>query len=231
MDDLIDTKEMYLRTLFELGEEGIEPIRARIVDRIGHSMPTVSQTVTRMERDNLIYNSARRRIKLTKLGAMTARRVMRKHRLAEKLLADIIGLDWAWVHREACRWEHVMSTQVEKRLVNIMDEVWYSPYGNPIPALEELGLKSAREFTDGVFNIVSELQNRKEPIFGEIKRLAEPIQFKPEVLRLLEEFSIKPNVKANFTPPVNNKINIRTCKTGKGLDLSVALARHIFIAV
>ncbi len=64
---------------------------------------------------------------------------MRKHRLAERLLSDVIGLDWAYVHDEACRWEHVMSEQVERRLVELLGHPTESPYGNPIPGLDQLG--------------------------------------------------------------------------------------------
>ncbi|WP_288819337.1 metal-dependent transcriptional regulator, partial [uncultured Micrococcus sp.] len=108
MTDLIDTTEMYLRTILELEEEGITPLRARIVERLEHSGPTVSQTVARMERDGLVQVAADRHLELTARGRELAVAVLRKHRLAERLLSDVIGLDWAYVHDEACRWEHVM---------------------------------------------------------------------------------------------------------------------------
>ena len=118
MNDLIDTTEMYLRTIFELEEEGIVPLRARIAERLNQSGPTVSQTVARMQRDGLLVVSDDRHLELTDLGRERAIAVMRKHRLAERLLLDVIGLDWQDVHVEACRWEHVMSEQVEQRLVD-----------------------------------------------------------------------------------------------------------------
>ncbi|MDF2808805.1 MAG: dihydrofolate reductase, partial [Cellulosimicrobium sp.] len=107
MTDLIDTTEMYLKSIYELQEEGIPPLRARIAERLGHSGPTVSQTVARMERDGLVVVGGDRQLELTPLGQQTAVRVMRKHRLAERLLTDVIKLDWEQVHTEACRWEHV----------------------------------------------------------------------------------------------------------------------------
>ena len=139
MTELIDTTEMYLRTVLELEEEGIPPMRARIVERLDHSGPTVSQTVSRMERDGLLTVQPDRRLALTEAGRETAVKVMRKHRLAERLLADVIGLDLAQVHDEACRWEHVMSEQVERRLVDLLHSPRYSPYGTPIPGLAALG--------------------------------------------------------------------------------------------
>ena len=139
MSDLIDTTEMYLRTIFELTEEGILPMRARITERLGQSGPTVSQTVARMQRDGLVeIDEADRHLVLTESGAELATRVMRKHRLAECLLVEVIGLPWEEVHAEACRWEHVMSEAVERRLVEILDRPTESPFGNPIPGLGQL---------------------------------------------------------------------------------------------
>ena len=137
MKDLVDTTEMYLRTIYELEEEGITPIRARIAERLEQSGPTVSQTVGRMERDG----------RMTPEGRSLAIAVMRKHRLAERLLTDIIGLDIRKVHDEACRWEHVMSDEVERRLVEVLDTYDRSPFGNPIPGLQALGVDQA-DFVD-----------------------------------------------------------------------------------
>ncbi len=139
MNDLIDTTEMYLRTIFELEEEGIVPLRARIAERLNQSGPTVSQTVARMQRDGLLVVSDDRHLELTDLGRDRAISVMRKHRLAERLLLDVIGLEWQDVHVEACRWEHVMSEQVEQRLIALLGHPQTSPYGNPIPGLDHLG--------------------------------------------------------------------------------------------
>ena len=137
--DLVDTIEMYLRTIFELEEEGAVPLRARIAERLMQSVPTVSQTVARMERDGLVTIEGDRRLELTSAGRSLATRVMRKHRLAECLLVDVIGLEWEFVHEEACRWEHVMSEAVERRLVDVLGHPQESPDGNPIPGLAELG--------------------------------------------------------------------------------------------
>src|SRR3984893_600270 len=112
---------MYLRTIFELEEEGIVPLRARIAERLSQSGPTVSQTVARMERAGLLRGEGDRQLALTDAGATAAMRVMRKHRLAECLLVGVIGLPWEEVHIEACRWEHVISESVERRLLELLD--------------------------------------------------------------------------------------------------------------
>lgn len=138
MSELIDTTEMYLRTVFELEEEGTPPMRARIAERLHQSGPTVSQTVARMERDGLLRVDDSRLIQLSPIGRSMAARVMRKHRLAECMLVDVLKLDWDQVHAEACRWEHVMSDEVERRLLALLGNPTVSPFGNPIPALAEL---------------------------------------------------------------------------------------------
>lgn len=141
MKDLVDTTEMYLRTIYELEEEGITPLRARIAERLEQSGPTVSQTVARMERDGLVVVANDRSLQMTPHGRSLATAVMRKHRLAERLLTDVVKLDINKVHDEACRWEHVMSEEVERCLVEVLDNIERSPFGNPIPGLKELGAK------------------------------------------------------------------------------------------
>ena len=135
---LIDTTEMYLRTVFELEEEGIVPLRARIAERLSQSGPTVSQTVARMERDGLLHVAGDRQLALTDAGRTLAMRVMRKHRLAECLLVSVIQMPWEEVHVEACRWEHVISESVERRLYELLGHPDRCPHGNPIPGLAEL---------------------------------------------------------------------------------------------
>jgi DtxR family Mn-dependent transcriptional regulator len=137
---LIDTTEMYLRTIFELEEEGVTPLRARIAERLGQTGPTVSQTVARMERDGLLHVLGDRQLSLSDIGRTLATRVMRKHRLAECLLVGVIKLPWEEVHIEACRWEHVISESVERRLVELLGHPVRCPHGNVIPGLAELGI-------------------------------------------------------------------------------------------
>lgn len=135
MRDLIDTTEMYLRTVFELEEEGITPLRARLVERLHLSAPAVSETCARLEQEGLLRLNDNRELELTEEGRRTAVSVMRKHRLVERLLTDVIGLEWGSVHAEACRWEHVVSDEVEERLVALLERPQRDPHGNPIPGL------------------------------------------------------------------------------------------------
>ncbi|AHI03240.1 metal-dependent transcriptional regulator [Corynebacterium falsenii] len=155
MRDLVDTTEMYLRTIYELEEEGITPLRARIAERLDQSGPTVSQTVARMERDGLLTVARDRSLKLSPEGRSLATAVMRKHRLAERLLTDVIGLPWEKVHDEACRWEHVMGEEVELRLVQVLDNYSTSPFGNPIPGLDTLVEEAPASERDRILNNAS----------------------------------------------------------------------------
>ncbi|MGN6326269.1 metal-dependent transcriptional regulator [Pseudolysinimonas sp.] len=228
MTDLVDTTEMYLRTILDLEEEGITPLRARISERLGHSGPTVSQTIARMERDGLVRVEGDRHLELTEGGRQRALHVMRKHRLAERLLADVIGLDWAYVHDEACRWEHVMSEQVERRLLEILDHPTESPYGNPIPALDELGDAPAGRFLEGVVNIVQRTSGASEPVTGTIRRLGEPVQFEPELLTQLQAAGVVPGATARVSA-AGSYVLVQVDGHGDGLELPSEVAQHVYI--
>lgn len=227
MTDLVDTTEMYLRTILDLEEEGIVPLRARISERLEHSGPTVSQTVARMERDGLVRVEGDRHLELTPEGRTRALHVMRKHRLAERLLADVIGLDWAYVHDEACRWEHVMSEQVERRLVELLDRPTESPYGNPIPALEEIGGDPAPSFLDGVVNLVARTADADGPVSVVIRRLGEPVQFDPELLAQLREAGVTPGATV-IAEPAGGYVLVRADGHGDGLELPAEVAVHVY---
>jgi len=228
MTDLIDTTEMYLRTILELEEENIVPLRARISERLGHSGPTVSQTIGRMERDGLVVVSDDRTLELTDAGRQKAVDVMRKHRLAERLLSDVIGLDWAYVHEEACRWEHVMSEQVERRLVELLGHPTESPYGNPIPGLDQLGDVPATQFEQGVVGLVRRLTDAGEPITGTVRRLAEPAQVDPELLQQLKGAGVVPGAIGDYRFN-EGYVLVQMQGSDEGLELPVELASHIFL--
>jgi len=226
--DLIDTTEMYLRTILELEEENIVALRARIAERLRHSGPTVSQTIGRMERDGLVVVTGDRHLELTEHGRRRATEVMRKHRLAERLLADVIGLDWAYVHDEACRWEHVMSERVEQRLYELLGKPEVSPYGNPIPGLEALGGQPSAGFGEGVVNLTSAMRQYTPGQRVVIARLAEPIQVEPELLQQLEEGGLKPGAELALEA-VGEYISVRVPGVEGALELPPEVAAHIFV--
>ncbi len=125
--------EMYLRTVLELEEEGVTALRARLSERLGLSAPAVSEGVARLEQAGMARLTSDRVVTLTEAGRERAEHVMRKHRLAERLLLDVLGLEREFVHEEACRWEHVISDRVERKLTEFLGNPTTSPYGNPIP--------------------------------------------------------------------------------------------------
>ncbi|GAA5172058.1 metal-dependent transcriptional regulator [Pseudonocardia eucalypti] len=199
MNDLIDTTEMYLRTIYELEEEGIVPLRARIAERLGQSGPTVSQTVARMSRDGLVVVAGDRHLELTPTGRARAVSVMRKHRLAERLLTDVIGLEWEHVHAEACRWEHVMSDAVERKLVRLLGDPTVSPYGNPIPGLDELSRGDSDAPAESHTAPSLELGLQRLDEFArrgggavEVRRIAEHVQADADLMTELKGAGIVP---------------------------------------
>ena len=232
MTDLIDTTEMYLRTSLELEEENIVALRARIAERLRHSGPTVSQTIGRMERDGLVVVSGDRHLELTEVGRKRATEVMRKHRLAERLLADVIGLDWAYVHDEACRWEHVMSERVERRIYEMLDYPTESPYGNPIPGLAALGgqASSTVPFADDAINLLEAMKGYGPASNVVISRLAEPIQVEPELLTQLDEGGIRPGAAISLER-VGDYISVRVPGIEGALELPPEVAAHVFVSI
>jgi DtxR family transcriptional regulator, iron-dependent repressor len=228
VSDLIDTTEMYLRTIFELEEEGIVPLRARIAERLGQSGPTVSQTVARMERDGLVTVEGDRHLELSDQGRSLATRVMRKHRLAECLLVDVIGMAWEDVHAEACRWEHVMSEAVERRLLELLDHPTASPYGNPIPGLAELGdLPSGNEPFDDAGLVTLSASAGAEAHRVVVRRIGEPVQTDASLMASLRRAGVRPGEVVKVTVSAGGVL------VGSGMEyaeLDLETAAHVFVS-
>jgi DtxR family Mn-dependent transcriptional regulator len=222
--DLIDTSEMYLRTVLELEEEGVIPLRARVAERLDQSVPTVSQTVARMQRDGLLRVADDRSIELTEDGRSAAVRVMRKHRLAECLLVDIIGLDWALVHEEACRWEHVISETVERRLLEVLGHPSESPYGNPIPGLAELGEGPS---TAAVSLTIALSAIPTEATSVVVRRIGEPLQSDSALLMRLRLAGVRPNTSV---PIQRIDGGVRMGSGEQATDIELSVAEHVFVS-
>ncbi len=225
VSDLIDTTEMYLRTIFELEEEGVVPLRARIAQRLGQSGPTVSQTVGRMARDGLLTVEGDRHLQLSEAGRSLATRVMRKHRLAECLLVDVIGLPWDEVHVEACRWEHVMSEAVERRIVDLLGHPTESPYGNPIPGLAELGEPT---IPDGSLDGLASLDRVAGPAAAQVvvRRIGEPAQGDPAVMAQLRRAGVRPGAAVAVRATA---AGVLAGSAGEAVELPWDVASHVFV--
>jgi DtxR family Mn-dependent transcriptional regulator len=232
---LIDTTEMYLRTIFELEEEGITALRARIAERLSQSGPTVSQTVARMERDDLVRIEDDRHLVLTPAGRELAMRVMRKHRLAECLLVDVIGLAWEDVHVEACRWEHVISEEVERKLVELLKYPVRCPHGNVIPGLAELGVPDtaadAAVAASGEASVPMVAVASAQPKPVVVTRISERVQSDAGLMLKLKRSGIQPGREVTLSV-ADDGVRVTS---GDGAHSSTAIlprgiAVHVFVA-
>nr|WP_231935314.1 metal-dependent transcriptional regulator [Micromonospora viridifaciens] len=216
---------MYLRTILELEEEGVPPLRARIAERLRQSGPTVSQTVARMERDGLLTVEGDRHLSLTPRGRGTAVSVMRKHRLAELLLVNVIGMPYEEAHDEACRWEHVMSDAVEKRVYELLNRPTRSPYGNPIPGLEELGEPGQPEIEsmEGERNLA--FPGLSGPVV--VRRICESVQTDADVLRQLHAAGVDPGATVTVA---QERDGVFIDRSGDRIRLPREVASRVFVA-
>jgi DtxR family Mn-dependent transcriptional regulator len=177
--------EEYCEAIFELHEDDVDVIQARIAERLGVSRPAVSEMIRRMEHEGLV--EVERTVRLTPTGTRLAEQVVRRHRLAERLLTDILGLSWAEAHQEAGKWEHVISDNVETAIIRLLEDPTTCPHGNPIPgsaytapdtvALSDLGVGDG--FT--------------------VMRIPEELEFTPGLLEFLEDAAIQPGHTGSVT--------------------------------
>lgn len=187
MGDFHPATEEYLETIWELEESGVPAMRARIVERLGVSAPAVSETVARLEREGYLTLDKDRVMHLTTSGRAYARSMVRRHRLAERLLVDVLKVPWHQVHEEACRLEHAISESLEQHLVTLLGDPGCCPHGNPIPgSLNEPGdlplikLPDVKVGTDVV-----------------LTRIDEVLEVRIDGLMLLEENHLLPGAALN----------------------------------
>jgi DtxR family transcriptional regulator, Mn-dependent transcriptional regulator len=229
---LIDTTEMYLRTVFELEEEGIVPLRARIAERLAQSGPTVSQTVARMERDGLLHVLGDRQLALTDAGRTLATRVMRKHRLAECLLVSVIQMPWEEVHVEACRWEHVISESVELRLYELLDHPERCPHGNVIPGLEELVTEASAAASTRDATMTDTVADTRDTQRVTVTRITEQLQSDMDLMLKLKRAGIQPGREV-LLGAVDGGVRVRgesDAEPDDGVDLPAEVASHVFVS-
>jgi DtxR family Mn-dependent transcriptional regulator len=131
--EVSEVVEEYCETIYNLGMEGEAVIGARLAERFHVAPPTVTETLKRMARDGLIAMDAKRQVTLTPTGSALAEAVLRRHRLTERFLVEMLGMQWHEVHEEACRLEHRISGAVEARVLAALGHPTTCPHGNPIP--------------------------------------------------------------------------------------------------
>jgi DtxR family Mn-dependent transcriptional regulator len=179
---------------------------------------------TLLQKEGVITLDKNGEIKPTEKGYRQARQIVRCHRLAERLLTDVIGLEWSLVHDEACRWEHVISDEVERRLVEILGEPTMSPYGNPIPGLGELGVAAAVAApVDATPLLELDLDG---PAAVVVSRLAEPLQADQDAMGSLRRIGAVPGgvVEAQRTP-----VGVLLRGQGATITLGDAQAGHVYV--
>ena len=177
--------EEYCETIYELDEDNVDVIQARIADRLAVSRPAVSEMIRRLETEGLIETG--RAITLTPAGRDLAETVVRRHRLAERFLVDILGLSWTDAHQEAGKWEHVISPNVERAMMAKLDDPTTCPHGNPIPGSDYqrpdlVALDSIAVGDDFV-----------------VRRIPEELEFSEGMLEFLERSSIVPGSAGTVT--------------------------------
>jgi DtxR family Mn-dependent transcriptional regulator len=177
--------EEYCETIFELHEDDVEVIQARIAERLGVSRPAVSEMIRRMENEGFV--EVGRNVTLTDKGRKLAEQVVRRHRLAERLLTDVLGLSWAEAHQEAGKWEHIISPNVEAAMVKLLDDPTTCPHGNPIPG-------SGYRAPDAV--ALSDLAVGDD---FTVSRIPEALEFTPGLLEFLEDATIQPGYNGTVT--------------------------------
>ncbi|MFM8554279.1 MAG: metal-dependent transcriptional regulator [Acidimicrobiales bacterium] len=178
--------EEYCECIFDLREDDVEVIQARIADRLRVSRPSVSEMIRRMTDEGLVTVQGNV-ISLTTAGQELAVRVVRRHRLAERFLTDVLGLSWALAHREAGKWEHVMSQEVEESMVRLLGHPTTCPHGNPIPG-------SGYEAPDAV-----RLNKISEGTEFTVSRIPEELEFTEGMLDFLEKWHLLPGHSGTVT--------------------------------
>jgi DtxR family transcriptional regulator, Mn-dependent transcriptional regulator len=159
--------ENYLMAIYALGEEIQPVIAARVAEEMGVSPSTMVATLRRLERENYIRVKQRKEIHLTTKGKKVAEAVLRRHFLTERLLTDVLGLDWVKAHQEAHRLEHAISQEVEERLARLLRHPATCPHGNPIPggraasgSHKWISLAAAASGTEVILKSISEIGER-----------------------------------------------------------------------
>ncbi len=197
--------EEYCETIFELAEDDLDVIQARIADRLEVSRPAVSEMVKRLEKEGLI-TSDDHVILLTDDGRDLATSVVRRHRLAERFLTDVLGLSWTEAHHEAGRWEHVISPAVEVALDRLLGQPTTCPHGNPIPG-SSYSEPDTRHLSDvGVGESFT------------VSRIPEELEFADGLLEFLEKSSLMPGKTGSVTAAADGTVTIRICGRSVAVD-------------
>ena len=182
--DLNPALKEYLEAIFELGEEGQRVLQARIGERLGLAPATVSEAIHRLIDEGYVAIEGTRDITLTEEGRAVAETLVRRHRLAERMLTDILGIAWHLCHEQAEDWEKVMTPEVEAAILAKLEGEPTCPHGNPIP-----GTRSAIPWSD-----LKPVAAMGPGDRGRLTRLLEDVELDHDVLKFLEEHRLMPGI-------------------------------------
>lgn len=218
MGDFHPATEEYLETIFELEEAGIPPMRARIVERLGVSAPSVSETVARLEREGYLILGADRQMRLTETGRAYATSMVRRHRLAERLLVDVLKVPWHQVHEEACRLEHAISESLERHLVDLLGDPGSCPHGNPIPgSANEVPMEDTVALSEAAYDAAVR-----------VSRIDEALESDTAGLRLLEEHGLTPGARVRIASRDSHSTWV-TAVDDRKIEVPTAVASHVYV--
>jgi DtxR family Mn-dependent transcriptional regulator len=174
----------YLAALYEMAEENIPLVQARLAKWMGVSRPSVSEAIKRLMRDRLVVADGRE-LEFTKQGMELAKTLVRRHRLVEHFLIEILGLPWHRAHEEAAGWERVVSDEVEQRIREMVNDPATCPHGNPIPGAEH----RARQ---GRLVPLGQVEPGQRVV---LRRLTEDLELSLDVMRFFEESGLVPGAR------------------------------------
>jgi DtxR family transcriptional regulator, Mn-dependent transcriptional regulator len=206
----------YLECIFEMEEEGATILQARLSERLGVTPATVSQAVKRLTAEGLIEIQDRR-IRLTPLGIEVATPLVRRHRLAERLLTDILGIPWYRAHEEAHDWEHVISPEVEQRILEKTGATT-CPHGNPIPGMTP-------PYERSKLIPLTELEVGE---WGTLSLLTEDVELVTGILQYFQEHNLMPGATVKVAA-VSPDGTLTLSVDGKSASLGPSLADNLWI--
>ncbi|MBV9121441.1 MAG: metal-dependent transcriptional regulator [Chloroflexi bacterium] len=211
--------EDYLDQIYLMQQNGQRVIGARLAERMGTAVPTVTETLRRMLREGLISLDQHKEIRLTPAGTEAAETLIRRHALSERLLTDILGLSWVEAHAEAHKFEHIISPRVEARLMELLGNPDTCPHGNPIPGAG--GSQPPR----GVA-----LAGIERPGSFQIVRVSEDAENDVDLMAYIEQHNLKPGTllrwidREPFEGPVLIEVG------SERYTLGMPVAQTIFVA-
>ncbi len=209
-------REDYLQTILQLDEENTPVIQARLVERLGLSPPSVSEAIRSLEDDGLVTVAERKRITLTDSGRVLAEKIVRRHRVAERILTDLLGLPWHEAHLEAHQLEHGLSDRVVEAALDVLGHPTTCPHGSPIPGsayVAGAGVTLDTVATGEAFRV---------------DMVSEEVEHNHDILQYLGENGFVPGVDAEVTsvaPDGTRSVVV----AGQTIAVAPATSRHVFV--